>query len=72
MHLPKMLGYSVQDTLLRRCVCYAINPNIVVVGQKYASSLYSATDSGLMTRPPLRLRYYIRAGGSLDKTWAFA
>ncbi len=29
MRLPKLLGYLVQNTLLRRCVCYAKNPKML-------------------------------------------
>ncbi len=71
MRLPKMLSYPVQNLLLSCLICYAMNPDTVVVAEKHPTPLHFATKSG-PTRPPLRLRYHIRAGSSLVETVAFA
>ncbi len=70
MGLPKLLGYSVQNTLLRRCVCYAVNRKIVVIGKEYASPFYLATDSGL-TWPPRGRGYHVGDRSGLVETGAF-
>ncbi len=46
MCLPNLPGYFIQNTLLCRCVCYAKNPNAVVVGEKYPPSFHAAADGG--------------------------
>jgi hypothetical protein len=64
MRFPKLLGYSIQNTLLRRCVGYAKNPYVVVARKKYSPHLYSAADRRA-TRRHLRFGYYVRACSDL-------
>ena len=71
MRLPKMLGHSVQNALLCRCVCYTINKNIVVIGEKYPPSFYCTTYSGV-TWGLLGLRNDVGAGSSSFETGALA
>lgn len=70
MGLPKMLGYSVQNTLLLRCVRHAIDKNVVVIGEEYAPPLGRNLQPRDLAH--LGLWYLVRASGSLDQAGALA